>query len=53
MLVTYCLGILKRNPYVKRAIGIAVEPAPIEGEARGSSEDMVMIEQPISLDKGG
>lgn len=46
-LYTYCMGILKRCRWVKRIVGIATEPPPIPGGPTETSEDLVMVEQPI------
>ncbi len=45
MLEGYCLGILEKNRYIKRIIGIAMEPLSSIDDELGSSEDMMMIEQ--------
>lgn len=46
-LITYCMEMLRRHPHVKRILGIATESAPREGDPSGSSEDMVLAEQPV------
>ena len=46
MLAVYCMGILRKFPHVKRVVGIATEPLPVSGQPSGSSEDMVLVEQP-------
>lgn len=45
MLETYAYAFLERNRNLPRIIGIGTEPAMDEGEAQGSSEDMIMAEQ--------
>ncbi len=46
MLSAYCLCILKKNPFLKRIVGIASEPVPQSGELRTTSEDMALVRQP-------
>jgi hypothetical protein len=46
MLTTYCLGIMRKYEHIARVIGIAMEPPPVPGGPRGSSEDLAMIERP-------
>lgn len=46
ILATYCMGILHKFPHVKVMIGVATEPLPTLNDPHGSSEDMVMVEQP-------
>jgi len=45
-LYAYCMGMLKRCRWVKRIIGIAIEPPPIPGSPSDTSENMGMVEQP-------
>lgn len=46
MLYGYSLAFLKRNPDLKRIIGIAMEPPPKSSEPQGASEDLIMVEMP-------
>ena len=45
ILKTYCFEMLRRFPQMKMIIGIATEPKSIF--RKGSSEDMVMVNQPV------
>ncbi|MBP6859073.1 MAG: hypothetical protein KBC69_00405 [Candidatus Magasanikbacteria bacterium] len=45
MLMTYCLSVLKKYPYVKRVVGFATEPPSTEYSS-DSSEDLVTALQP-------
>lgn len=45
ILLTYCLGILKRFPQIKMIVGIATEPLSEFKNINGTSEDMVTIDQ--------
>ena len=47
IIMTYCFGMLRRYPHVKRMIGIATESTESRMKTLGSSEDMVMVEQPL------
>lgn len=46
MLETYALFFLRKSPSLKRIIGIATEPPTKLGEVMGSSEDLILAEQP-------
>ena len=46
MLLAYCLGMLKKYPYIKTIVGIATEPAYNPRMLDGFSEDMLLAEQP-------
>ena len=47
MLEVYCMGILEKYRYLSRVVGIATEPPPLPGKKPSSSEDMIIIEQPV------
>lgn len=42
----YALSLLRKNPTLKRIIGIAFEPPPKPGEKPGGSEDIMQVETP-------
>ena len=46
IMTTYCFGMLRKYSHVKRMVGIATESMGSQMKASGSSEDMVMVEQP-------
>lgn len=46
MLQTYCFGILKQYPNIRRIIAVATEPIPGPGDPPDTSEDMITVEQP-------
>ena len=46
IMMTYCFGMLRKYPHLKRMVGIATESTESQLKMLGSSEDMVMVEQP-------
>lgn len=46
ILETYAYNLLRKNPQLKRIVGIASEPKPPTGEKPGSSESLIYMEPP-------
>jgi hypothetical protein len=50
MLECYALTFLERYPHLARVVGITTEPPQEGGSSAGSSEDLILAEQPVWTD---